>query len=105
MEIYHTVAREGEVVEGIGRSFEVGGRAVAVFRDEGTYYAIDDDCPHKGLPLHDGIVFDRSVTCLAHGWRFDLADGRWLDNPQVRVGTYPVRVLGGEIQVAVNETG
>lgn len=104
-ETYHTVARVGEVVEGIGRSVEVNGRAIAVFLDEGAYFAIDDDCPHKGLPLHDGIVFDRSVTCLAHGWRFDLADGRWLDNPQICVGTYPVRVVGDEIQVAVIETG
>jgi nitrite reductase (NADH) small subunit/3-phenylpropionate/trans-cinnamate dioxygenase ferredoxin subunit len=100
-EVFQTVARVGEVLEGQGRSFEVAGRMVAVFLDEGQYYAIDDACPHRGAPLCDGIVFDRSVTCTWHGWRFSLVDGRWVDNPRTRVGVYPVRVVGDEIQVAV----
>jgi nitrite reductase (NADH) small subunit len=98
---YHSVARVGEVVEGQGQPFEVNGRLIAVFLDSGTYYAIDDNCPHKGAPLCDGIVMDRSVTCTWHGWRFNLTDGRWVDNPKIRVTTYPVRVVGDEIQVAV----
>jgi nitrite reductase/ring-hydroxylating ferredoxin subunit len=55
----------------------------------------------KGAPLCDGVVFDKSVTCTWHGWRFNLTDGRWVDNPKIRVTTYPVRVVGDEIQVAV----
>lgn len=101
-ETYHTVARVGEIAEGRGRSFEVAGRVIAVFLDEGAYYATDDACPHKGAPLCDGIVFDRSVTCTWHGWRFSLIDGRWLDNPRTVVDTYPVRVVDGAIQVAVD---
>jgi NAD(P)H-dependent nitrite reductase small subunit len=100
-ETYHTVARVGEVPEGQGRFFEVNGRAIAVFRDSGAYYAIDDTCPHQGAPLSDGILFDKCVTCTWHGWRFDLRDGRWLDNPRIRINTYPVRVVGDEIQVGV----
>jgi nitrite reductase (NADH) small subunit/3-phenylpropionate/trans-cinnamate dioxygenase ferredoxin subunit len=42
------------------------------------------------------------VTCLWHGWRFSLEDGRWLDSPRTCVGTYPVRVVGDEIQVSVD---
>lgn len=103
-ERFQTVARVGEVAEGLGRAFEVGGRVVALFLVDGEYYAIDDACPHQGFSLHDGAVIDRTVTCLWHGWRFDLADGRWLDDPAVRVGTFPVRVVGDEIQVAADET-
>ncbi|MGE3822160.1 MAG: Rieske (2Fe-2S) protein [Isosphaeraceae bacterium] len=99
---FHTVARVGEIVEGQGRPCEVNGRVIALFLDSGTYFAIDDACPHKGAPLCDGIVFDKSVTCTWHGWRFSLADGRWLENSRIRVGTYPVRVVGDEIQVAVD---
>ena len=101
-ESIHTVARVGEIVEGRGRAFEVRGRTIAVFLDDGTYYAIDDACPHRGAPLCDGIVFDKSVTCTWHGWRFSLVDGRWLDSPRTHVGTYPVRVGGDEIQGSVD---
>jgi nitrite reductase (NADH) small subunit/3-phenylpropionate/trans-cinnamate dioxygenase ferredoxin subunit len=100
---FHAVARVGEIPEGQGRAFEIEGRMIAVFQDGGQYYAIDDTCPHQGAPLADGIVFDRTVTCTWHGWRFSLEDGCWLDSrkSKIRVGTYPVRVVGDEIQVAV----
>jgi nitrite reductase (NADH) small subunit len=44
-----------------------------------------------------------TVTCTWHGWRFSLEDGRWLDSPRskVKIGSYPVRVEGDEIQVLV----
>jgi nitrite reductase (NADH) small subunit/3-phenylpropionate/trans-cinnamate dioxygenase ferredoxin subunit len=98
---FQTVARVGEIPEGEGRPFEVAGRMIAVFLEGGRYFALDDACPHQGAPLCDGIVGDKSVTCTWHGWRFSLEDGRWLDSPRTRVGTYPVRVEGDEIQVAV----
>jgi nitrite reductase (NADH) small subunit/3-phenylpropionate/trans-cinnamate dioxygenase ferredoxin subunit len=98
---YHTVARVGDIAEGQGRPFDIQGRVVAVFLDAGHYYAIDDACPHRGAPLCDGIVFDRSVTCTWHGWRFSLEDGRWLDSPRIRIGTYKVRIEGNAIQVAI----
>jgi NADPH2:quinone reductase len=103
--MYHTVARVGEIAEGRGIPVEIEGRVIAVFRDEGDYYAIDDACPHKGAPLCDGIVFDKTVTCTWHGWRFSLETGRSIDSPKsrTRTGTYPVRVEGDLIQVALEQ--
>lgn len=100
---FHTIARVGDIPEGQGRAYEVGGRMIAVFLTGGHYYAIDDVCPHQGAPLSDGVVFDKCVTCSWHGWRFSLEDGRWLDSlkSRTRIGTYPVRVAGDEIQVNV----
>ncbi len=100
---FQTVARVGEVIEGQGQVFEVNGQMIAVFLDGGRYYAIDDACPHAGAPLSDGLVMDRTVTCTWHGWRFSLEDGRHLEGSRCRVATYPVRVEGEEIQVAVPE--
>ncbi len=101
-ETFHKVAKVGEIPEGQGRVYEVDGMMIAVFLDEGKYYAIDDACPHQGAPLSDGIVFDKSVTCTWHGWRFSLEDGRHLEGSRCRVGTYPVRVEGDEILVGVD---
>ncbi|MBX6312594.1 MAG: nitrite reductase small subunit NirD [Isosphaeraceae bacterium] len=101
-EKYHTIARVGEIPEGQGRAFEVNGRVIAVFQEGGKYYAIDDACPHQGAPLSDGILFDKTVICTWHGWRFSLQDGRHLEGSRCRVATYPVRVVGDEIQVAVD---
>jgi nitrite reductase (NADH) small subunit len=99
---YQTVARLGEIPEGQGRVFEVDGRMIAVFLDGGTYFALDDACPHQGLPLSDGVVADGVVTCTWHGWCFRLEDGGHIGGTQSCVATYPVRVVGDEIQVAVD---
>ncbi len=99
--VFQTVAKVGEIPEGQGRPYEVEGQPIAIFLLEGQYYAIDDICPHKGLPLHDGIVFDQSVTCMWHGWRFSLVDGKHMDGMRTCVGSYPVRVVDDAIQVSL----
>lgn len=101
-ETYHTVANVGEIPEGEGRAFEVDGTMIAVFRDKGEYFALEDSCPHQGAPLSDGMVCDKTVTCSWHGWRFSLDDGRWLDSPRTRVKSYSVRVVDDQVQVGVS---
>lgn len=100
---FQTVAQVGEIPEGGGTYFEIGDKVIAVFHSGGQYYAIDDCCPHQGAPLSDGVVDENecSVTCSWHGWRFSLEDGRHLQGSKARVRTYPVRVVDGEVQVAV----
>ncbi len=99
---YHPVAAVGEIPEGAGRAFEVDGRMIAVFLQGGTYFALDDSCPHQGAPLSDGDICDKTVTCKWHGWRFSLEDGRWLDSPRTQVPAHPVRVLDGRIEVGLS---
>lgn len=101
MSEFVTVAKVGEIVEGKGRAYPVGGRMIAVFLMNGNYHAIDDFCPHMGASLATGSIYKGAVTCPLHAWRFDLSNGCWLDNPKLKVDCHPVRVEGDEIQVAV----
>lgn len=96
-----TIARTGEVPEGEGRSFEVGGRRIAVFNVGGEYHAIDDVCVHRGGPLGDGSLEGSVVTCPWHGWRYDVLTGRCPDNEEVGVPRYTVVVEGDEIRVEI----
>src|SRR4051812_41026044 len=95
---FHDVCRTDEVPEGEGKTVTVGDKLIAVFRTDGCYHAIDDVCPHMGASLSGGFVENGIVTCPWHAWRFRLADGAWADNPRIKIGCYPVRVGGGEIQ-------
>jgi nitrite reductase (NADH) small subunit/3-phenylpropionate/trans-cinnamate dioxygenase ferredoxin subunit len=74
---------------------------IAVFQHEGVYYAIDDMCPHAGGSLSAGHIVDGTVVCPWHAWRFHLCDGSWADYRKLKVGAYPVRVVGDEIQVEI----
>jgi len=71
---------------------------IAVFRTEADeVFALDDRCPHKGGPLSQGIVHDRSVTCPLHNWVIDLATGQARAPDEGRVPTVPVRCEGGRL--------
>ena len=104
MSDFVTVARVGEIPAGEGRAFEVDGIIVGVFNVEGEYWTIDDFCPHQGASLAAGELTGTCITCPLHGWRFDVTDGTWLDNPtsKLKAETFQTRVIDGEIQVKVD---
>jgi nitrite reductase (NADH) small subunit/3-phenylpropionate/trans-cinnamate dioxygenase ferredoxin subunit len=99
--VFVTVAQVGAIPEGTGRAYEVDGRMIAVFCDHGQYFAIDDLCPHMGASLAEGCLESGIVTCPWHAWRFRVSDGTWCDNPRIKIGQFPVRICGTDIQVGV----
>jgi nitrite reductase/ring-hydroxylating ferredoxin subunit len=94
------VAAVGDVPPGQARQAKVGGLTLALFNVNGTLYALDDTCPHRGAPLSEGEVLGAEVVCPWHAARFDLASGNHLCPPaRGGVKSYPARVVGDEIQV------
>lgn len=87
----------------------VAGEAVAVFRtyDDEVYALSNFDPVGKASVLSRGIVGTKTVgdeqvpfvasPMLKHP--FDLRTGRCLDNPEVGVATYDVRVIDGVVAV------
>jgi nitrite reductase (NADH) small subunit/3-phenylpropionate/trans-cinnamate dioxygenase ferredoxin subunit len=94
-----TVAKVSDIPEGSAFVVNVRQKDVAIFRVNGAFLAIDDVCPHMGASLSGGFVEDGCVTCPWHYWRFRLADGAWADNPKVKQPTYPVHVVGDDVQL------
>jgi nitrite reductase (NADH) small subunit/3-phenylpropionate/trans-cinnamate dioxygenase ferredoxin subunit len=101
MSDYQTVGKVNDFREGAGRAFAVNGRMVAVFLRKGQFYAIDDMCPHMGASLAEGCLDHETVACPWHSWRFSIVDGTWEDNPRIKIDSFPVRVLGEDVQVLV----
>ncbi len=99
------VARLGDIPVGEGRTFEVGGRLVAVFFDGAAYHAMDDLCPHMGASLGSGPFVDGVVTCPWHAWRFRACDGAWCDNEKLKVDVFETRIVGDGVEVRVPAAG
>ena len=93
------VGKVGDVMLGAGRVVDAGGQTLALFNVEGTYYAIDNSCVHRGGPLGDGDLDGAVVACPWHGWRWDVTTGANANNPTIRVPCFPVTVERGEIFV------
>lgn len=96
------VATTGELGRGEAKRVEVRGKAIALFNLGVSYHAIDDECPHRGGPLSEGLVEGEEVTCPWHGSKFNVRTGKVLEPPaQGGVASYPVRVSGADIEVEV----
>ena len=50
------VAETNEVPPGTAKGVDLEGRPVALFNIDGTYYAIDDTCTHRGGSLSEGVT-------------------------------------------------
>lgn len=102
-EAYTTVAKVGEIPAGGVKVVRVDDREIAVFRLADGYHAMDDVCTHDGGPLAEGLIEDHVIECPRHGARFDIRTGAVLSMPATQsVTTYPVRVVGDQIQVALS---
>lgn len=78
---------------------------IAVFRDAGRYYALNDVCPHAQASLSEGWVEDGEVECPMHSARFDLETGEALSLPATEPATaYRVETRAGGVWLLV-ETG
>ncbi len=74
---------------------------IALFRSEGKYFAVQNDCPHQHFSaLHDGILNGHELTCPMHGWTFDLVSGKATIGGG-KLKRYEVRVVGNDILVEV----
>lgn len=99
MEGFEAVARVDEIAPGQVKVVTVNNKAIALFNVEGRFYAIYDVCPHEGGPLHEGRLKGSVVSCPWHDLAFDVRTGQGTDGGGYCVGSYEVRVEGGEIFV------
>ena len=83
---------------------EVNGTALVIIRSEGDVSALDEFCTHEEVSLVDGEIYDHTVECWLHGSCFDLRSGKPTGPPATKpLTTYPVRLDGGDVYVAVPE--
>jgi len=99
-----TALKLEQIPVGETRCLMLGETQVGLFRLADGLFAIDNICPHRGAPLHDGMVSnDGHVTCPWHQWEFQLNDGVCRNIPKVRVTTFPVEVREGTIWIDTPE--
>src|ERR1700733_13517363 len=83
------------------------GEDLVAFRDtKGRVGLVDERCPHRLASLVIGRNEDCGLTCIYHGWKFDVT-GACVDMPtepegfgfknRIRIAAYPTREAGGMV--------
>jgi nitrite reductase/ring-hydroxylating ferredoxin subunit len=98
MPTFLTACPASEIAPGTGKQLTVGGKDLAVFNVDGTFYALDNTCPHRGGPLAEGELEGCAVTCPWHAWTFDLKTGASLTD-DLKVACYDAKVEGESVLI------
>jgi nitrite reductase/ring-hydroxylating ferredoxin subunit len=101
------VARTQDVPSGTVTVVEVGDHQLALANVEGSFFAVDNQCPPRGGSPGDGSINTQwsewALECPLHGSVFDVRTGEVLNPPAaVRVRTYAVGVARGVVRVSVD---
>jgi nitrite reductase/ring-hydroxylating ferredoxin subunit len=70
-----SVATSSQVKEGELLPVKVENQKVMLTRINGQVHALQNKCPHLGMPLAKGKVCDGVVTCPWHGASYNLSTG------------------------------
>jgi nitrite reductase (NADH) small subunit len=115
----HIIGPVSDFPPGSHRVVKIGRVAIGVFNVGGRFHALPNVCPHQFGPLCEGTVNGTTacsaatgwqfawvrqgeiVTCPWHGIEFDIATGRSLSSPRLKVRTYPIIVESGQVKVTI----
>ena len=91
----HPIGKLSQIPPGEGRNFSVPGPngdvVIAVFRArDGSVFATQANCPHRGGPLADGLMDNGAVVCPLHDRTYDLRTGSGIGT-DCNIQVYPVR--------------
>ena len=104
MSDYVFACRVADLADESAKSVEIDGVPICVAKSEGEVFAISDICSHADISLSEGDIAEGTVECWLHGSRFDLRSGRPTGLPATQpVPTYPVKIDGDDVLVAVKE--
>ncbi len=92
----HDIPQQG------ARLVKYGATTIAVFRSsQNEVFALEDKAPVKDGPLSQGIVHGKSVTCPISNWVISLETGEALGADKGQTKTYPVKLEGDSILIAL----
>ncbi len=115
----HVVARTEEIPPGGRKIVRVVGRGeIGIFNLQGTFYALKNTCAHQGSRVCLGKIVGTALPsdvyeyrygregeilrCPWHEWEYDIKTGESVFDPKVRVTTYPIEIVDGDVTVVLD---
>ena len=94
------VRAETALAEGEKIVVDVDGTDIALFKIQGSFYAIEDICSHDGAEIASGLLDGDEIICPRHGARFCIKTGAVKSPPAYEaIKCFPVRIDNNTVQV------
>ena len=103
------VANANEISIGNKKKVTVDHKEILLANLQGTFYAMEDTCPHMGGSLSEGKLEGNNIICPKHGSVFDVTTGKVVKNGKLLFITakvhdlvsYPVKIEGTDILLGI----
>jgi 3-phenylpropionate/trans-cinnamate dioxygenase ferredoxin subunit len=70
---------------------EVGNQRICLAKTEKGFFALDEKCPHQGLPItHGGFCENGAIVCPFHRYSWNLTSGQEVERREDNITLYPV---------------
>ena len=103
---FTAVAAVQEIKEKTFSTFEIEGTGIVICRFRDEYFAIENRCSHAQSTFDDGRMRGYRIMCPLHGATFDIRDGSCTGAPARKpICSFPLRIVGGVIEVAIAPAG
>jgi nitrite reductase (NADH) small subunit len=83
------------------KEFPCDGKTVCIANVNGEFSAMDNVCLHRGGPLGQGMIEGSKVICPWHGWAWDAKTGVAVQDSNVKVAVYPMKIENGDVMVEI----
>lgn len=113
----HVVARVEDIPAGGRKIVRVKGREVGIFNLDGRFYALKNSCPHQAARVCLGRIVGTALPsdvyrfeygkegqilrCPWHEWEYDITTGQSVFDPNIKVVTYPVELVDGNVVISI----
>lgn len=96
------IGSESNYPAGDKQCLDVQGIPVVMCNVKGKLLATINICPHAGLPLGEGDLAGKVLTCPFHGYTYNVETGVNIDMPDdLPLTTFETRVVDGRVEVQV----
>jgi nitrite reductase/ring-hydroxylating ferredoxin subunit len=78
--------------EADAKTIKIEGKRYCIAKFEGTYYAMQNNCPHAGASLGEGWCDKQgNIICPVHRIKFDIKTGKNPTGEGYYLKTYPIK--------------
>jgi 3-phenylpropionate/trans-cinnamate dioxygenase ferredoxin subunit len=104
------IANLSDLKSGDKKKFIVDSKAILLVNLEGTYYAVDNTCPHMGGDLSQGKLEGTHIICPNHHAVFDVTSAKAIKNGKILfipaqvhdLKGYPIKIEGNQILIDIS---
>ncbi|MBI2423055.1 MAG: ferric reductase-like transmembrane domain-containing protein [Candidatus Hydrogenedentes bacterium] len=96
---YVAVCKAADLQPDYGKIVLLGKSRIALFRHDGSVFALSNVCRHQGGPIGEGRILDGCVTCPWHGWQYQPHNGASPPPFNEKIATYNVRLHDSAVYV------